>query len=67
LKIFLAVIKFLFIGALFIISNNHLYIGTSVDFSIFRGMYFDWLNSLFDYGRDITAYVIDSQWLPSSV
>lgn len=64
MKILLATIKFLFIGALFIVSNNHLYLSNPSDMDIFQQYYYGWLSNIFEYGKGLTAYAIKSQWLP---
>ena len=64
MKIILLILKFLFIGALFIVSNHNLYLSDSGDFETFKEMYIFWLDSLFDSFSDITGYVVQSDWLP---
>ncbi|MEK6895825.1 MAG: hypothetical protein AABX48_04875 [Nanoarchaeota archaeon] len=65
MKWLLVIVKFLFVGALFIVSNNHLYLSNPHDFEIFKQYYYVWLGNVFDYGKGITSYVVQSQWLPS--
>ncbi len=65
MKFFLAFLKFLFIGALFIVSNNHLYLSLPSDFSTFQHLYYDWLTNIFEYGKELSGYAVKSQWLPS--
>lgn len=64
MKLYLIILKFFFIGALFIITNNSLQLANPSDFVLFKEMYFQWIDSLFNYGSEITAYVIQSNWLP---
>ncbi len=64
MKIYLVIIKFFFIGALFIVSNHVLYLSNPVDFLTFKQLYFNWLENIFDSGSEITAYVVNSNWLP---
>jgi hypothetical protein len=66
MKISLFVLKFLFIGALFIISNEQLYLKNPVDRDKFFDLYYSWISSLFDQAARVTGYVVDSQWLPRS-
>ena len=56
---------FLLIGALFIISNENLRLNKTDDLKKFTGLYYNWLGSLFENVKGISAYVIKSQWLPS--
>lgn len=66
MKIFLAVLKFLFLGALLIISNQQLYLTDSEDFGQFRESYVNWLGDVFDFGKEITVFVVKSNWVPDS-
>ncbi|MAG38185.1 hypothetical protein CMI45_02255 [Candidatus Pacearchaeota archaeon] len=65
MKLSLIVIKFLFIGALFIVSTQNLYLSDSDDFDKFVGIYTSWLSNLFDNAKAITGYVVKSEWLPN--
>ena len=56
--------KFLFIGALFIISDNQLLMSEQHNRDTFLNLYVDWLSSLYDKGVELTAYVVFSEWLP---
>lgn len=64
MKIWIFLIKFLFIGALFIVSNNHLYLSDPTDFDSFVGLFHTWLANIFLHSLQITGYVINSEWLP---
>ena len=66
MKIYISILKFFFIGALFIVSNEHLYLSNSVDVGTFFNMFYDWLENLFGHGMEITGYVINSEWLPGN-
>ena len=57
---------FLLIGALFIISNQNLRINKDTDFKKFAGLYYSWFGSLFDNLKDLSGYVIKSEWLPQT-
>ena len=65
MKLYLILIKFLFLGALFIVSNNHLYLSHQEDFTTFGNMYYSWMSTLFDHAKQITFFVVKSEWLPN--
>jgi len=64
MKITLLILKLLFLGALFIISNHELYLKEAADRETFFGLYYDWIRSLVNQGFDVTTYVIKFEWLP---
>lgn len=64
MKIWIFVIKFLFIGALFIVSNYNLNLGNPEHFEMFKGFYFSWLDGVYQRGAQVTGYVVESGWLP---
>jgi len=64
MKIYLVLLKFFFIGALFIVSNHQLYLSDSSDLMTFKEMYIGWLESVFNQASHVTSYVIHSNWLP---
>ena len=64
MKIPIIVLKFLFIGALFILSNHDLRLQDASDLSVFGNLYYDWLSSLFEHAKNITGYVSGADWLP---
>jgi hypothetical protein len=64
MKIAIILIKFLFIGALFIVSNNNLYLSNSQDMSTFTELYYNWVDGLFDNTKQLAGYVVKSEWLP---
>ncbi len=66
MKLYILFIKFLFIGALFIISNENLHLKDANEREIFFQHYYDWLNTLFSHTTQITAYVTNSEWLPGA-
>jgi NDP-sugar pyrophosphorylase family protein len=66
MKIIMSLLMFLVLGALFIISNENLVLRESGNFEEFKDLYSDWLSELFDNGRTITGYVVDSHWLPDT-
>jgi len=64
MKIPIIVLKFLFIGALFILSNHNLHLQNASDFSTFGDLYYSWLSSLFEHTKNLTGYVASADWLP---
>jgi len=54
------------VGALFIVSNQTLYLQESEDMSQFITLYQSWLSNIFDNALEITGYVTRSEWLPQS-
>ena len=66
MKIYLFILKFLFIGALFIVSNNNLHLADFNEREIFYNSFYSWLSDLFGRASQITGYVTSSKWLPGS-
>jgi len=66
MKITLFVLKFLFIGALFLVSNGNLHLIDPVDRATFYDMFYTWLGNLFDQAGQISGYVVNSEWLPQN-
>lgn len=64
MKIYILVTKFLFIGALFIVSNHNLRLSVSEERKLFFELYYEWFNNVYSQMKSITGYVIESQWLP---
>ncbi len=65
MKVFvLILIKFFFISALFIISNEGLYLRDSVDRETFFDTYSTWLKNLFSQSVEVAGFVINLKWLP---
>ena len=64
MKIGIFIFKFLFLGALFIVSNENLYLNDVQDREIFYDHFYSWLETLFEHSSQIAGYVIDSEWLP---
>ncbi len=64
MKSWLIAIKFVFIGALFIISNNNLHLGDSYERGVFIESFLSWISELYDKTFEITGYVVNSEWLP---
>ena len=64
MKISLILLKFLFIGALFIVSTHNFHLSDKDDFDSFVSLYKVWVSSLFDNMKDISGYIVKSEWLP---
>lgn len=65
MKIIIIVLKLLFIGALFIVSNQNLHLIDSADRNQFFETYSGWIATLVDQGTQLTGYVVKFEWLPS--
>lgn len=66
MKISLIILKFLFVGALFIVSNQNLHLGVPIERNIFFHDFYSWLETLFDHFSQISGYVVESHWLPNT-
>lgn len=66
MKLYLALLKLLFVSALLIISNNNLAIADPASRAVFWDQYHAWLSRTFDQGVEITGYVVRSDWLPDT-
>jgi hypothetical protein len=64
MKIWLSLLKFFFLGALFIISNENLHLTNPLDLEVFTSQFTLWLGNLFEHSMEITSYVVNSEWLP---
>ena len=64
MKLSIIILKLLFLGALFIVHNNGLYIVESEDREVFGEVYLSWTEEIFNQGVELTAYVVKSEWLP---
>ena len=64
MKVTIVILKLLFLGALFIISNHDLHLSDSIQRNNFFGLYGSWLSNLFQQGFDVTSYVVKFEWLP---
>ena len=65
MKIRIAIIIFLLLGAFFIISENHLALKDSENINKFVLLYTDWLGKLYENSVSTTGYLIKMEWLPS--
>ena len=66
MKIAMVVVKLLFLGAMFLVSNYHLSLADQADRDTFVELYEDWLTGLLKQAADVTSYVVQVQWLPSN-
>lgn len=60
------IIKFLLFGALFIVSNDNLYLNNPADFSQFSSTYITWLDLMYSNMKTATGYVIQLEWMPDT-
>lgn len=66
MKVTLILVKLLFLGALFIISNHNLHLNDHAEREVFLEMYYNWIDNLFDQGIQVTSYVVKFEWLPNN-
>jgi hypothetical protein len=66
MKLAIFVLKFFFISALLIVSNENLALKDSEAREQFFSYYFAWAGNFFDNARQMTAYVVKSAWLPDT-
>ncbi|MBU1104064.1 MAG: hypothetical protein KJ600_05915 [Nanoarchaeota archaeon] len=64
MKIRISIMKFLFLGALFIISNENLHMNLAAERTVFFDFFYSWLEALFQHSMQIVGYVVNSEWLP---
>lgn len=64
MKIWIFIVKFIFIGSLFIVSNHNLYLSEASDRELFIDYFSSWLGKLYEKSSEITGYVVSSAWLP---
>jgi hypothetical protein len=65
MKALLVIVFFFLLGAFFIITNNNLHLNNSEELRAFSTHYIGWFEKLFSNGKQVTGYVIHSNWLPS--
>ena len=58
------IIKFLILGALFIISNQNLHLGILQERELFFDSYLGWITDIASQIIDVTGYVVKFEWLP---
>jgi len=66
MKIIMFIVKFLLIGALFIVSNENLALQGKEDREFFFETFQTWISSLTGNFGEITGYVVNSEWLPGN-
>lgn len=64
MRLAMFLVKFFFLGAFFIISNQNLALNEKGNFNIFLSSYSGWMEDLFYSGKAITGYVIKVDWMP---
>jgi len=64
MKLYLTIIKFVFIGILFIISNENLQMADPNDRAQFIDSLNSWKETILSHVSQITSFVINSEWLP---
>lgn len=66
MKIRMILVKLLFLGALFIISNNNLHLVDNGERETFFNYYSSWIGNIFNQGVQVTGYVVKFEWLPKT-
>ena len=66
MRVIMTILIFLILGAFFIISNENLALKEKDNFETLKDRYLEWLGNLFDNTKDLTGYVINSDWLPKT-
>jgi len=64
MKIRIAILLFLLIGAFFIISENNLSLNKSENLTKFMSLYSSWMYRIFDNMGNSVGYVVKMEWLP---
>jgi len=64
MKIQIFIVKLLFLGAFFIISNENLHLLVVSERELFFNIYFGWLHDLSTQMVDVTGYIVQFKWLP---
>lgn len=64
MKAWILVVKFIFIGSLFIVNNQNLHLADAGERGIFIDSFYDWISRISDKATEITGYVVNSEWLP---
>ncbi len=57
---------FLFVGGLFIISNQNLKLNSQKNLDLFFTEYRVWLNDLVDNTKTVSGFLIKMEWLPET-
>ncbi len=64
MKIIMFLLLFLFVGGLFIISNQNLKLNNPENINLFFTEYKVWLNDLVDNSKTVSGFLIKMEWLP---
>ena len=64
MKIIIAVIFFLLIGAFFIISEENIQLNSNENIQRFFLLYSEWVKKLIDNSNTISGYIVKMEWLP---
>ena len=67
MRVLAVVFVFLFVGALFVVSNENLHLSEREDFSKFYGMYYNWIASLLGNFKNLTLFVVKFDWIPKEI
>jgi hypothetical protein len=67
MKIRISVLKFLFIGMLFILANFNLHLNNPNERAAFYDYLYNWVDHLYQESLHIAGYVVKSEWLPQEV
>jgi len=65
MRVFLLILFFLFVSALFIISNQNLALKEKENAMQFGRLYYNWFLNLGNNVFKTTAYVIKFEWMPN--
>ena len=64
MKAQIVIVKLIVLGALFIISEQNLYLTVASDRAIFFNVYSSWVREIFNQAAQVTGYVVRLDWLP---
>lgn len=64
MKVTLVILKLLFLGALFIVSNHNLHLSYEAERNTFFQLYSAWIENLANQGVQVSSYVVKFEWLP---
>jgi len=64
MKLWISLIKVLFIGALFLVSNYSLHLSVPEERGVFGELFVNWISNLISQGVQTVGYVVNSEWLP---
>ena len=64
MKIQIFIVKLLFLGVFFILSNENIHLLIENERHLFLNIYSGWLHSLLSQAVDVTGYVVQFKWLP---